>query len=42
VLLDLLGGSEISIALTEGFQMTPEFTTSALVAWHPQARYFSA
>jgi 5-methyltetrahydrofolate--homocysteine methyltransferase len=42
VLLDLLGGAKIGVALTEGFQMTPEFTTSALVAWHPQARYFSA
>ncbi len=41
VLLDLLDGSGIGVNLTEGFQMTPEFTTSALVAWHPQARYFS-
>ena len=41
VLLELVGGGEIGVDLTEGFQMTPEYTTSALVAWHPQARYFS-
>ncbi len=39
--LDLLGAADLGIGLTEGFQMTPEYTTSALVAWHPQARYFS-
>jgi len=41
-ILDLLGAADLGIGLTEGFQMTPEYTTSALVAWHPQARYFSA
>jgi 5-methyltetrahydrofolate--homocysteine methyltransferase len=40
-ILDLLTASDLGIGLTEGFQMTPEYTTSALVAWHPQARYFS-
>jgi 5-methyltetrahydrofolate--homocysteine methyltransferase len=40
-LLDLLGGPAIGVELTESFQMTPEYTTSALVAWHPQARYFA-
>ncbi len=40
-ILDLLGGSEIGVELTESFQMTPEYTTSALIAWHPQARYFA-
>jgi 5-methyltetrahydrofolate--homocysteine methyltransferase len=41
-LLDLLGGEGLGVALSETFQMVPEFTTSALVAWHPQARYFAA
>ena len=40
-LLELLGGGEIGVRLSESHQMDPEYTTSALVAWHPQARYFS-
>jgi 5-methyltetrahydrofolate--homocysteine methyltransferase len=40
-LLELLEGQAIGVELTDQFQMVPEFTTSALVAWHPQARYFS-
>lgn len=41
-ILDLLGGASIGVSLSESFQMDPEFSTSALVAAHPQARYFSA
>jgi len=40
-ILDLLQGQSIGVTLTEASQMDPEYTTSALVAWHPQARYFS-
>jgi 5-methyltetrahydrofolate--homocysteine methyltransferase len=40
-LLQLLEAGSIGVTLTETFLMVPEFTTSALVAWHPQARYFS-
>ncbi len=40
-ILDLLRGSEIGVTLSDSHQMDPEYTTSALVAWHPQARYFS-
>jgi 5-methyltetrahydrofolate--homocysteine methyltransferase len=40
-ILDLLGGSEIGVTLSDSHQMDPEYSTSALVAWHPQARYFS-
>lgn len=40
-LLDLLDATHIGVELTESFQMDPEFSTSALIAWHPQARYFS-
>lgn len=40
-ILELLKGEAIGVTLTETFQMDPEYATSALVAWHPQARYFS-
>ena len=40
-ILDLLEGQRIGIHMTDSFQMDPEYTTSALIAWHPQARYFS-
>jgi len=40
-ILDLLDGDSIGVSISESSQMVPEFTTSALVAWHPQARYFS-
>jgi 5-methyltetrahydrofolate--homocysteine methyltransferase len=40
-LLELLDGGRVGVELTESFQMTPEYTTSALIAWHPQARYFA-
>jgi len=40
-ILDLLGGPNIGVTLTESFQMDPEYTTSALIACHPQARYFA-
>jgi 5-methyltetrahydrofolate--homocysteine methyltransferase len=40
-ILELLDGGSIGVTLSEAGQMVPEFTTSALVAWHPQARYFS-
>lgn len=40
-LLNLLEADRIGVHLSESFQMTPEQTTSAIVAWHPQARYFA-
>lgn len=40
-LLKLLGAEQIGVTLSESFQMVPEQTTSALVIYHPQARYFS-
>ena len=39
--LELLGGASIGVSITDHFQMDPEYSTSALVAWHPQARYFA-
>ncbi len=41
-ILTLLHGGEIGVHLSESHQMDPEYSTSALVALHPQARYFSA
>jgi 5-methyltetrahydrofolate--homocysteine methyltransferase len=40
-ILDLLRGADIGVTLSDSHQMDPEYTTNALVAWHPQARYFS-
>jgi 5-methyltetrahydrofolate--homocysteine methyltransferase len=42
IILKLLNGSELGVALTESLQMDPEFTTCALIAWHPQASHFAA
>ena len=41
-ILDLLGGAGIGVSHGNSHQMDPEYSTSALVAWHLQARYFSA
>lgn len=41
VIANLLDAKRIGVTLSESFQMVPELTTSALVSWHPQARYFS-
>ena len=41
-LFRLLPGSQIGVALTEGYMMDPEASVSALVVHHPQARYFAA
>jgi 5-methyltetrahydrofolate--homocysteine methyltransferase len=38
--LKLLGGAALGVSLTETMQLVPEFTTCALVAWHPQAAHF--
>ncbi|MDA8121653.1 MAG: methionine synthase [Deltaproteobacteria bacterium] len=38
---DLLSPGEIGVTLTETMEMVPEHTTSAIVAHHPQAKYFA-
>ncbi|HJX16311.1 MAG TPA: vitamin B12 dependent-methionine synthase activation domain-containing protein, partial [Candidatus Deferrimicrobiaceae bacterium] len=38
---ELLRPGEIGVTLTETMEMVPEQTTSALVAHHPQAKYFA-
>jgi 5-methyltetrahydrofolate--homocysteine methyltransferase len=38
---ELLQPGEIGVTLTESMEMVPEHTTSAIVAHHPQAKYFA-
>ena len=38
---NLLRPEEIGVTLTENMEMVPEQTTSAIVAHHPQAKYFA-
>lgn len=40
-LFKCLQPERIGVSLTESMQMVPEQSTCALIAWHPQARYFS-
>lgn len=40
-LMQLLDGERIGVRLTEGFQLDPEQSTSAIVVHHPEARYFN-
>lgn len=41
-LLDLLKGDRIGLHMDESEQLYPEQSTTAIVAYHPAARYFSA
>ncbi len=41
MLMDLLEANRIGIELTEGYQLVPEQSTSAVITYHPDARYFS-
>ena len=36
-----LGAERIGLSLSEGFQLHPEQSTSAIILHHPQAKYFS-
>ncbi len=40
--VDLLGGDRIGVTVSDGFQLEPEQTTTAIVCHHPQAKYFVA
>lgn len=40
-LFELLHPEKIGVSLTESYEMVPEMTTSAIVAYHPQAKYFA-
>jgi len=41
ILLDLLGAERIGIQMSDGDQLWPEQSTSALVCHHPSAKYFT-
>jgi 5-methyltetrahydrofolate--homocysteine methyltransferase len=41
-LLDLLDAKRIDLVMDESEQLYPEQSTTALIAYHPEARYFSA
>jgi 5-methyltetrahydrofolate--homocysteine methyltransferase len=40
-LLDLLGADRIGLTMDESEQLEPEQSTTALITYHPRARYFS-
>jgi 5-methyltetrahydrofolate--homocysteine methyltransferase len=40
MIVELLRPDEIGVTLTENFMLTPEQSTDAIVAHHPQAKYF--
>lgn len=40
--VELLDGSRIGVEVSEGFQLHPEQTTTAIICHHPQAKYFIA
>ena len=40
VLFELLRPERIQVSLTEGMQMVPEYSVSALMTHHPEAKYF--
>jgi len=40
--MELLGPERIDVTLSEEFQLHPEQSTSAIIAHHPEAKYFNA
>ncbi len=40
--VDLLGADVIGVEVSEGFQLNPEQSTTAIICHHPQAKYFVA
>jgi 5-methyltetrahydrofolate--homocysteine methyltransferase len=40
-LMELLKPERIGITLSDEYQLDPEQSTSAIIAYHPQARYFN-
>lgn len=40
--VELLDGARIGVEVSEGFQLHPEQTTTAIICHHPQAKYFIA
>lgn len=42
VIMELLDPARIGVTLSEEFQLDPEQSTSAIIAHHPEAKYFNA
>ncbi|MBI1350869.1 MAG: methionine synthase [Actinomycetales bacterium] len=42
VIMDLLDPGRVGVELSEEFQLHPEQSTSAIIAHHPEAKYFNA
>ncbi len=40
--VELLGAERIGVSVSEGFQLRPEQSTTAIICHHPQAKYFVA
>jgi 5-methyltetrahydrofolate--homocysteine methyltransferase len=40
--VELLGADMIGVEVSEGFQLHPEQSTTAIICHHPQAKYFVA
>ncbi len=40
--VELLGAERIGVSVSEGFQLHPEQSTTAIICHHPQAKYFVA
>ena len=40
--VELLGADRIGVTVSEGFQLNPEQTTTAIICHHPMAKYFVA
>ena len=40
--VELLGADRVGVIVSEGFQLHPEQTTTAIICTHPQAKYFVA
>jgi 5-methyltetrahydrofolate--homocysteine methyltransferase len=40
LIMELLRPQEIGVTLSENFMLVPEQSTDAIVAHHPQAKYF--
>ncbi|HRS28925.1 MAG TPA: vitamin B12 dependent-methionine synthase activation domain-containing protein, partial [Phycisphaerae bacterium] len=41
LLMKLLRPERIGVTLSERFQLEPEQSTSAVISYHPEARYFN-
>ena len=41
MILNLLGANRIGVDLSDEYQLHPEQSTSAIISYHPQARYFN-